>query len=371
MIPENPQNSGGNLVCSDVFVEFCPNITVLFDNEGKFVLCTKTLLDAVGLENYDNLKNRRYDEIFLDIMDGEAHAKLVEKIDETMQTKKPSSSNEYIDLGKRGMPRYYNTELRAVTAQWEGVLAVFTDLTDIMTEKRLADASNRAKKNFLAAATREIRAPIDAIAEAAENLSHTRLTAKQREYINTLKESTNALAPIIEDMVQFSKIEEGEFDITNNYYSLKDLFENLYAMFWPLFRTKNLEFYYSVSKEMPDITYGDEKRLKQVLVNILANGLKYTPEGHIEFYAWMSEEKVLHVGIHDTGIGIREKDIEKLYLPFEQLEPDKKDDKDDAAAPGFGLAISRKLCEMMNGEFSVESTYGAGTTFSIHIPEGN
>jgi len=168
-------------------------------------------------------------------------------------------------------------------------------------------------------------------------------------------------------MEHFSKNAEGEFDITKNYYSIKGLFENLYAMFWPLFRTKNLEFYYSVSKEMPELTYGDEKRLKQVLVNILSNGLKYTPEGHVEFYAWMSEENVLHVGIHDTGTGIQEKDIEKLYLPFDQLDPDKKEEMEGA---GFGLAVSRKLCEMMDGEFSIESTYGAGTTFSVHIPFG-
>ncbi|MCL1794734.1 MAG: HAMP domain-containing histidine kinase [Oscillospiraceae bacterium] len=240
-------------------------------------------------------------------------------------------------------------------------------ITEKSAEEKLreAEASSRAKTNFLAALTHEIRAPVDSIAEAAENLSRTRLTAKQREYVNKLKASSDSLAPIMEDMVHFSKIEEGELGITNNYYNPKDLFENLYAMFWPMFRTKNLEFYYSVSKNMPELTYGDDRRLKQVLANILSNGLKSTPEGHIEFYAWMSEENVLHVGIHDTGVGIKEKDIEKLYQPFEQLDLSRKD---EMAGTGFGLAISRKLCEMMNGEFSVESTYGVGTTFFVHIP---
>ena len=226
-------------------------------------------------------------------------------------------------------------------------------------DKTMTDA---AKTNFWAAA-RDMRGPMGAIAEAAESLGRTRLTAKQKEYVNSLKEASDALAPMIEDIIHSSKIEESEPGVTNNYYSPKDLFENLYAMFWPLFKTKNLEFYYSVSKNMPELTYGDDKRLKQVLVNILSNGLKYTPEGHVEFYAWMSDENVLHVGIHDTGVGIREKEIEKLHLPFEQLDPSAKEE-----AAGFGLAIIRKLCEAMNGEFSVESTYGAGTTFSIHIP---
>jgi len=229
------------------------------------------------------------------------------------------------------------------------------------------EATNKIKMNFFAAATHEIRASIEAIAEDAEALSRTRLTAKQKEAVNKIKESINLLLPVIDDMDHFSKIEEGEIDISKDHYSLRELFKSLYAMFWPLFRTKNLEFYYSVSKEMPELGYGDEKRLKQILVNVLSNGLKHTPEGHVEFYAWMSEENVLHVGIHDTGVGIHAKDIEKLYLPFEQLDPEKKG---DMAGADFGLAISRRLCEMMDGEFSIESTRGAGTTFSIHIPFG-
>ena len=152
---------------------------------------------------------------------------------------------------------------------------------------------------------------------------------------------------------------------TDSHYSLRELFDGLRAMFLPLFNTKNLEFYYSVSKNMPDIVYGDDKHLRQVLVNILANGLEYTSEGHVELYAWMSDENVLHVGIHDTGMGIRQKDIEELFLPFERLG---SRERESASNVGIGLAISRKLCEMMDGELSIESTYGAGTTFSVYIP---
>ncbi|MCL2813225.1 MAG: HAMP domain-containing histidine kinase [Oscillospiraceae bacterium] len=365
-ITEKSQDSGGGiLACADVFAELCPNIAFLFDGGGRFVSCTKALLDAAGPESLDRMKGRHYREIFSDIMGGEAGAGLIEAADKAAETKKPGALSGFAAFGGGGALRYYNIELKALTGQKEGTLAVFTDVTDIMAEKKRAEASSRAKTNFLAEVTRDIRAPIDAVAEAAQCLSRTRLTAKQREYVAKLTQSSNSLASIIEDMVNFSKIEGGEAGPINNYYSPKELFENLYAMFWPLFRTKNLEFYYSVSKNMPELTYGDDKRLKQVLVNVLANGLKHTPEGHVEFYAWMSEENVLHVGIHDTGVGFRQKDIEKLYLPFEQFGPDKKD---DASSAGFGLAISRKLCETMNGEFSVESTYGAGTTFSIDIP---
>ena len=130
---------------------------------------------------------------------------------------------------------------------------------------------------------------------------------------------------IINDILDFSKIEAGEMEIANCYYNLRELFESLYATFLPLFKAKNLEFYYSVSKTMPDIIYGDDKHLKQILTNILSNALKYTPDGHVEFYAWMSEDNMLHVGIHDTGIGIRPKDVKKLFLPFEQLDIRKKE----------------------------------------------
>ncbi|MCL1857818.1 MAG: ATP-binding protein [Oscillospiraceae bacterium] len=370
--PNNTDNAQLLHIYSDIFLEFCPNIIILLDNNGKFVLYTKVLLNETGIKDSDYIQGRYFKDVFANIMNEEACAKLVESIDKVGNTKEPAILNEYIDFGNRDFPRYYTIELTPVQGFTDGdvkitsgILSVFHDLTDFMAEKERAETANRAKADFLATISHEIRTPMNAIMGMTELLGRAALDDKQKEYVKNIKKSSNSLMSIIDDILDFSKIEAGEMDIINSYYNLRELFENLYAMFMPMFRTKNLDFYYSVSKAMPDIIYGDDKRLKQILINILSNGLKYTPEGHVEFYAWMDEENMLHVGIHDTGIGIRPKDVKKLFLPFEQLDLRKKE---TIVGTGLGLAISRRLCELMNGQLSVESTYGAGTTFSIEIP---
>jgi CheY-like chemotaxis protein len=143
------------------------------------------------------------------------------------------------------------------------------------------------------------------------------------------------------------------------------MLEDLYSTFLPMFRSKNLEFYFSVSKNIPETVYGDSKRTEQILTNILSNGLKYTPEGHVEFYAWMSDDSIMHVSVHDTGIGIRPEDIKKLFKPFEQLDIRKSK---NVVGTGLGLSISHRLIELMNGKLWVESTYGTGTTVFLDIP---
>jgi len=357
---------------ANMLLEFCPNIMILFDGEGRFVMCTKALLEQIGKRTHASLQNRSYRDMLPDIMAPEGCAALIFALDFVVETKKNKSLFEYADFGAGGEPKYYHIDIRAAASPAEGIIAAFTDMTECITEKMLSEAANRAKSDYMIAASRDIRGPLDTIAEMTENLSRTELSETQQEYLANIKRSSDSLTAIIDKMIDFSKIEECETGIKNGYYSPRELFESLYAMFWPLFRTKNLEFYYSVSKTMPEVAYGDDKHLKQALANVLANGLKYTPEGHVEFFAWMSDEHVLHVGVHDTGVGIRQKDIEKLYLPPEQPEAAKKPKtksktkKEETASAG--LAISRKLCEMMNGEFAIESTYGAGTTFSIHIP---
>ena len=357
---------------TDIFLELCPNIIFLLDNDGRFILCTKTLIKETGLKDFDSIRGRCFRDVFPEILDREASGKLIESINKIIETGEPAVLNEYADFGNKGFPRYYTIELTAAENITEGslkdlsgIMAVFHDLTDFMAEKERAETANRAKADFLATMSHEIRTPMNAIMGMTEFLGRTPLNQKQKEYLRNIRKSSDSLMGIINNILDFSKIESGEMEIINGYYSLKKLFESLYATFLPLFKTKNLEFYYSVSKAMPDVAFGDDKHLRQILINLLSNGLKYTPEGHVEFYAWMSEDNMLHVGIHDTGIGIRPKDVKKLFLPFEQLDLRKKE---TIAGTGLGLAISRRLCELMEGKLSVESTYGAGTTFSVDIP---
>jgi len=361
---------------TELLLENSPNIIFLLDDKGKFVLCSQKLLRVTGAPDFDYIKGRGFGEVFQDISisDGETFRKISDAVESVLLTKQTAVLNGYIDFGEKGgSPRYYKMKFKAVgektgaenTGISSGVLATFCDKTDYIAEKERADVANRAKSDFLSTISHEIRTPMNAILGMTEILTRTSLDAQQKKYAENIKNSSNALLAIINDILDYSKIEAGKMEIKNNYYNLREMLKNLYALFLPMFKSKNLEFYFSVSKNIPDKVYGDVKRTEQILTNILSNGLKYTPEGHVEFYAWVSEDSIMHVSVHDTGIGIRPDDIKKLFRPFEQLDVRKSK---RVVGTGLGLSISHKLCELMNGKLWVESTYGTGTTVFLDIP---
>ena len=361
-------------VYKDIILEFCPDVVFFLRKDGKFAFCSKALFRETGMQDFNRIETRNYKDVLPEVLDNESCAKLMAAIDESSKTGEPVFLTDYFDFGQKELPRYCAVEITPIeigagaqknTGIAPGIFVMFDDLTEFAAENKRAEIADKAKSDFLSTMSHEIRTPMNAILGMTEILSRTLLDAKQKKYVENIKSSSNALLAIINDILDFSKIEEGKADIQKDHYNPHELFDSLYEVFVPVFKNKNLEFYFSVSKNIPDSIYGDAKRLSQVIKNILSNALKYTPEGHVEFFAWICEDGILHVDIHDTGIGIRPEDLKKLFLPFEQLDTRKHR---NIVGTGLGLAISRRLCELMNGKMSVESTYGAGTTFSIEIP---
>ena len=358
---------------TNMLLKSCPNIIILLDKNGHFVLSTRVLLTATNIPNFDYIKNRNYEDVLSRYFSSEDLKTFKENFNKIVSSDESIYFNAWIDFSQNNNPRFYAIEMRRAgentpdtTANIRsGILVVMVDLTDFMREKQKAENANNAKSDFLATMSHEIRTPMNAIIGMSEMLSRSNMDAQQKKYLNDIRKSSQALLSIINDILDFSKIEAGKIELVNVNFNLKVLLDNLHSIFTVLCNEKKLEMKYLADEKLPMTVYADENRLRQILTNLLSNALKYTPAGEITLSARVEDGKHLRFDIKDTGIGIREEDRKKLFKPFEQLDIRKNR---NVVGTGLGLAVSYNLCRIMNGDLWLESEYGKGSCFSVRIP---
>ncbi len=234
--------------------------------------------------------------------------------------------------------------------------------------KHKAEAATAAKSEFLALMSHEIRTPMNAIIGLSDIMRTDNLDEAQKRYFNDIKAVSHSLLYIINDILDFSKIESGKFEIINVSYNIKTLLDNVCSMTYFAARSKELFFESDISDDIPAILYGDEIRVRQIITNILNNAVKYTSEGFVKLSASLVQGldgKELCLSVTDSGVGIKDEDIGRLFDSFEQLDIEKNR---GIIGTGLGLAITKRLCEMMNGRITVESSYGVGSTFRVYLP---
>ena len=242
-------------------------------------------------------------------------------------------------------------------------------IEQLRDEKERADLANNAKTYFLANMSHEIRTPINSILGMNEMIlreSHEELI---REYASDIQSATQSLYSIINDILDVSKIESGKMEIIPVEYDVSSLIHDLSNMITPKAEAKNLTFHTVVDPSLPSRLYGDDVRIRQVLVNLLTNAVKYTHKGSIELRVkgikvGMKEELLFTV--KDTGIGIKPEDISRLYVAFQRIEEKKNR---NIEGTGLGLSISKQLLEMMGSSLVVQSVYGEGSTFSFRLEQ--
>ena len=231
-----------------------------------------------------------------------------------------------------------------------------------------AEESNEAKSAFLANMSHEIRTPMNAICGMADMLMDEKLTAEGREYAATIKSSSDGLLSIINDILDFSKIESGKMPIIPEEYYFASLVHDVVSMMDVRVKDKPVELVANISDSVPRKLYGDIGRVKQILINIMGNAVKFTHEGSVTLnMSWVDtgqDTGRLVISVADTGIGIREEDIKKLFDAFEQVDMKKNR---GVEGTGLGLSISKLLVESMGGHIGVESEYGKGSTFTFDI----
>lgn len=229
-----------------------------------------------------------------------------------------------------------------------------------------AENANKAKSIFLAMMSHEIRTPMNGVIGMAALLSSTKLTEEQQEYTETIKNSGDALLRVINDVLDFSKIESGSLELEEQDFDLRDCVEGVLDIFAE--KATQIDLVYQIDPNVPSQICGDPIRLRQVLINLVNNAMKFTSKGEVFISVKIAgqgkEDLILQFNIRDTGIGIPADKLNKLFKAFSQVD---SSTTRKYGGTGLGLAISEKLVKLMGGEIGVVSEVGVGTTFSFTI----
>ena len=348
-----------------------PDYIVLVNELNCITYISKTLAEFAHIENPEMALGRPLMDIFREM---DLKLKSAEVLD---------SQGLYEgtwELSLNGEKRYLRIISNKLLGDTTGLFINLSDITPLVKARFDAEAADRAKSTFLTNTSHEIRTPMNAILGMSELILRKDIPQDIYDDVMNIKQAGTNLLAIVNDVLDFSKIESGKLEIIPVEYKLDSMLNDVITIVKTRLIEKPFDFITKIDGSLPSVLIGDAFRVRQVLVNLLSNAVKYTKKGNICFSVFSTQQNrsspednatdnsiTLTFEVADTGIGIQQEKLSRLFIEFEQL---------DARAnlglegTGLGLVISRNLCRLMNGDVTVHSVYGEGSVFSAVIPQG-
>lgn len=339
----------------------------LFDKNLRFIIA-----EGSEMRRYNFSKDEFEGKTIYEVLDGELGAFLIPLYESAISGKEISTEYRYRDndYGIWLLP------LRNSEKEIYGGMAITQNITkeklvslNLRKAKELAEESNRAKSSFLASVSHEIRTPLNAIIGFSEQLSKTRLSKQQKSYVDIIDKSSEHLLSLVNEILVLSKIDAGEVYFSEKPFKPSQVIKEVYNALKIKADEKSLNFKYQIDNNEDLILLGDAMRLKEILMNVVNNAVKFTESGFVELKCSIEDQTIEHINLRfdiiDTGIGIPEDKLEEIFDQFKQADSaiSKK-----FGGTGLGLTICKHLVELQNGTISVQSEFGQGSQFTIQIP---
>jgi PAS domain S-box-containing protein len=349
----------------------------LYDKEWTIIFISNAIEDMTGYKPEDFINNKKQN--LFTIIHPDDRARVAETttfgIDNFQQY-----SIEYRIITKKGTIKWVSETGRPVynssgQISWlDGVIFDITERVQVLDElkkaKHTAEEANKAKSEFLANISHEIRTPMNSVLGFTELLENSIIQNPEKQYLEAIKSSGKNLLTLINDLLDLSKIEAGKLSINYDFVDLRKLLEEIKQIFEPKINQKKLAYYQNIAQNFPAFIYTDESRMRQILINLVGNAVKFTNYGYIrvkvEYEKGSRSDLInLKISIEDTGIGIPK---DAHHIIFESFRQHSRLDARKYEGTGLGLSITRKLTEALNGNIFVDSDLGKGSNFILVFP---